>query len=375
MENEILARLEALELGTFQSLSPGQCSTASTSVNSTSRPSGASSPSAAESVLDSEQKQSEKSDHLAGEVYCEIRSTPEKGQSLFATRTIRSGTLIFSEEPLITLSRRNEESHVAIEDAFSAISKKDKKKYLALFDAEKSRMSAVVSIYYSNCYSIDSFVRPDAEDNLDEGGSCIGALASRINHSCLPNVCFSYMPRSAMHPRGQMRFHAIKPIPRGKELVSNYVKNIFEVAANRRQNTLLHYGFKCACESCLQPTHFWAKSDERRRTMKQAIQHLKGFEREWTKRQSPGSNDGPQNLRLCQDALLELSTLEEALIKEHLAYTPLANVYRSCAKWARRRGDSPRPWLLKELDICTIMYGKHSLRSMGVGEEIAMLKE
>ena len=123
---------------------------------------------------------------------CEVRQTPDKGQALFSTRRIRPGTLILVEEPLIALSKELEESYEAIEGAFSKLNKRERKNYLTLFDAKKSRMSAVVSIYYSNCYSTEPFATKSESDRPQawadcEGGSCIGALASRINHSCIPN--------------------------------------------------------------------------------------------------------------------------------------------------------------------------------------------
>jgi hypothetical protein len=75
-------------------------------------------------------------------------------------------------------------------------------------------MTQVVSIYYSNCYNVNRFLK-----NPPNGGSAVGALASMINHSCLPNLLFSY---DGMH--GRMLFYAIQNIPRWKELCKNYEK-------------------------------------------------------------------------------------------------------------------------------------------------------
>lgn len=69
---------------------------------------------------------------------CEVRSTPDRGQALFSTRHIRPGTLMFVEERLVALSKELEESYEAIEAAFITLNRREKKTYLAMFDAKKA---------------------------------------------------------------------------------------------------------------------------------------------------------------------------------------------------------------------------------------------
>lgn len=289
--------------------------------------------------------------------YCEVKSTPDRGQALFATRRIRPGTLIFTEEPLIALSKQLEESYSAIEAAFAGLTKRQKKAYLALFDAKKSRMTAVVSIYYSNCYSTESFA--PANNSNDAFGSCLGSLSSRLNHSCIPNVSFSFTPPSSAHPQGQMRFYAVKAITRGKELLSNYDKSIFEPASQRGRNYRLHYGFSCKCESCLPMTEFWGRSDERRRAMRGCVEVVRSAEKGWLKAidGGQGGND------VCQAAVDALRKLEGLLVKEGLTAVPLANVYRSLTKWTERAGEHSGMWMEKELEVSVTAFGKRSVRS------------
>lgn len=271
------------------------------------------------------------------------------------------------EEPLIALSKELEDSHEAIEAAFAKLDKSEKKTYRSLFDAEKSRMSAVVSIYYSNCYSTEAFVSKTSAGTTKamrdcEGGSCIGALASRINHSCVPNVSFSFSPPSATHPKGQMRFYAIKAISKGKELLSNYDKQIFEPSAKRQQKYQLHYGFSCSCEACAPQSEFWHKSDDRRRAMKEIVAEVKSLERKWQKLVQD-DNGGREVDQVCQAAMEALLRLENLLIKEGLTATPLANAYRSLAKWAGRSEQDPQQWMEKELDVSTAVFGKKGART------------
>jgi hypothetical protein len=378
MESKLLQQLQQLSTDPSFLAIP-----ASSSVSSTSRPASitegsffGSSLTAASSPLASE-------DEVEAPC-CEVRHTPDRGQALYSTRRIRPGTLILTEGPLIALSKELEESYDAIEDAFAKLSKREKKTYLSLFDAQKSRMSAVVSIYYSNCYSTEPFFPADSTASRHTtssspnpsgarsqlvtapNGSCIGALASRINHSCIPNVSFSFIPPSTAHPKGQMRFYAIKAISKGKELLSNYDKNIFEGAAKRQQKYRLHYGFDCACEACVPRTEFWARSDERRRGMKEVVGEVKVLEREWLGVEV----DSSVGKELCRKAMAVLLRLEGLLMKEGLVAAPLANVYRSLGKWSERAGYDARQWKEKELDVSLLVFGARGVRTVALRADL-----
>jgi hypothetical protein len=304
-------------------------------------------------------------------INCEVKATSDRGQAVYATRRLRPGTLIFAEAPLVALTKELEDSSEAIEAAFAKLGKRDKKTYRSLFDAQKSRMSAVVSIYYSNCYSTESFASLPAlgSEILESNrpGSCIGALSSRINHGCIPNVAFSYLLPTAARPTGQMRFYAVRSIARGKELLSNYEKNIFDRMAERQRGFLLHYGFRCSCEACAPRTEFWARSDERRTAMREIVSGLKGFETRWMKLDDVAHE---QRLEICRLAIVELKNLEVLLVKEGLTATPLANAYKSLAKWVERMGKGSRGWREMELKTVVTMSGKNSLRSVFLKEEL-----
>ena len=97
------------------------------------------------------------SDTRPQDLLLELVSTPDRGLALFTTRKIKAGTLILAEQPLISLDKDEEDDPDAIEREFSRLPRSEQKAYLKLFDAQKSRMSRVVSIYYSNCYNCDGF--------------------------------------------------------------------------------------------------------------------------------------------------------------------------------------------------------------------------
>ncbi|KIX00850.1 uncharacterized protein Z518_09915 [Rhinocladiella mackenziei CBS 650.93] len=296
--------------------------------------------------------------------FLKVSSTPDRGLAVFATRKIKAGTLILAEKPLISLDKDKENDYSAIEREFSSLSRADQKAYLKLFDAQKSRMSRVVSIYYSNCYNCDGF------KNDGQGGSAIGAIVSRINHSCVPNVQFSYDGAT-----DEIKFHAIRDMSRGKEVCSNYDKSVFEVTSKRQGKQQMHYGFVCQCEACEPKNEFWAKSDERRKGMYKALRVVQGCEKRYSEtRAHVGA--GEKNDDGVDDALNALVKLERLLLKECLVGVPLANTYRSMAKWAERKGDlqGATKWKIKEMEVCIIGFGKEAARTKAIDAKLKELR-
>lgn len=300
--------------------------------------------------------------------YLEVRSTLDRGLAVFAVRKIKAGTLIHSEDPLFSLCKDEEDDHSAIQREFSKLSHASQKKYLKLFDAEKSRMSRVASIYYSNCYNLDSFA-PDGR-----GGSAVGVLSSRLNHSCIPNVQFSYD-----FGRRQMMFYAIRDIPRGKEVCSSYEKNVFEIASRRKQKLQMYYAFVCHCEACegANKNEFWGRSDERRIAMRDAFKHVQNCEKvflnENDENQDPSSD---HKVKAIEEARLALGKLETLLLKECLTGVVLANIYRGLSKWSERKQLLVEAVKWKEMErlYCELGFGGQALRTKEAGRKLEELK-
>lgn len=76
---------------------------------------------------------------------------------------------------------------------------------------------------------------------------CILDAASRINHSCSPNVNFSFIEE-----HGVVIFVANQPIQKGKQIFISYLKNdLREKKTERRQKYLRrHWNFICRCRRC-----------------------------------------------------------------------------------------------------------------------------
>lgn len=223
-----------------------------------------------------------------------------KGLGVFARQKISAGTLVLAERPLIRLTSDDEErdrrEDSMLEDMYKSLSRSTRKDYLALHDTNKPKYSRVKSIYYSNCYNLQRYTG---------GGSCIGLTASRINHSCVPNVQFSFadnLPHgfrtfddsktedsegstssstcSSTTKNGYMVFFAVKDIAKGKELFSNYSDSDYLVFSDRQNAMLMHYKFLCTCQSCSQ-NEYWAKSDTRRYEMIEHKKNAQQSEKAW----------------------------------------------------------------------------------------------
>jgi hypothetical protein len=378
-DDEIRKSLKGLDVNHF-SASPAPFNLGS---GATSATASTAAPSIISTLLDDTHDNTDASDisddeHDTPPSY-EVRPTKTHGLAVFATRRIPAGTLIFSESPLISLSKAVETDHSIVEEAFNALSKPDRKSYLALYDAKKSRITRAASIYYSNCYSTDDFT--------SSGGSCIGSISSRMNHSCIPNVCFSYLPPSPGFTSGRMQFHALKNIAAGRELFSCYEKNIFLTRQERLSRGIMYYGFECDCEACAPKSGFWEKSDERREHMRKVVKKLKELDREWdAANHANAGKDQAVISGLCEKAVESLGRLERLLTKEGLTHTPLANVYRSVAKWKERCAsavagaqeasassvlEEAMSYRRKELEVCVRCFGEEVARTIKLRKEMA----
>jgi len=354
----------------------------------------------------------------------EVRHTPDKGYALFTSRRIPAGTLILAEAPIIRLTAAEESSpSISVEDIlaqrFQALPKSCQKTYLKLHDSEKASFSRIKSIYFSNCYDLGKLDTGSAY-----GGSAIGLLASRINHSCIPNVQFSFadtVPSHLSHlvsdidqrdasngPRpGLMLFHTLRTLPANRELSSNY-ESIYLTTAQRQVKQQMYYGFRCVCEACTGETDFWAKSDERRIEMIRLKAQVDKAERRWRRfegkshvvslddkndEQQPTSGDTnhpfsenePGTITpvldlvpITKDEMLStllpaLEKLAHLLVKEGLLGMELAHVYKRLAVWSLRANDptGAATWATKERSVCVIAFGEGSWRVEEVDERMA----
>lgn len=85
----------------------------------------------------------------------------------------------------------------------------------------ESLAAQVVNIWRTNSYMLD--------DGITLGSAGVGLTASRLNHSCIPNVYTAYNSKT-----GYMTVQAVKPIAAGDELCTAYINGAAKSRSERR---------------------------------------------------------------------------------------------------------------------------------------------
>lgn len=198
--------------------------------------------------------------HTADALY-EIRSVPTKGYACFALQPLPGGTRILADSPLLIVPIAHY-MHTDIQRAFDALMPADQALYFTLHSAhaqdpttwprtihesvsapERARIreqhnarcaseASLVSVYQTNCMEMGS-------------GAAIFPHASRFNHACNPNACFSWNAGI-----GKETIHAMCDIGEGEEITISYCDMVHE--KRLRAYELKHYGFVCDCRACVE---------------------------------------------------------------------------------------------------------------------------
>ena len=202
------------------------------------------------------------------------RETPDKGKGQFATRKIKEGEIIMDEHPFLTLKIGTDfgefktKYYPYIDDetkakVFKLYNRIDNFKNLDPQTLEKMfsknpalkgwiLASTTEEGKFMNIFSTNSIIMccvddPDPCSNSREAG--LYNEITVINHSCLPNVMWSWVKGDVK--RQQVR--AIKDIEKDEEIVANYHDRIelnYGSRQFRREEMLRVSGFWCQCSEC-----------------------------------------------------------------------------------------------------------------------------
>jgi hypothetical protein len=191
--------------------------------------------------------------------YYEICAIPGKGYGCLALKSIKRGTRILADDPLLVVPIA-EYMQEDIQKAFDKLSPEQKNMYFTLHsghgqdpkawpsrihesvnewerkriqeqhNARVGKEATLISIFQINCMELES-------------GAGIFPHAARFNHSCNPNACFSW--NSAI---GKETIHTMADIRAGDEITVSYCDMIHDKTL--RAWELRHYGFVCDCRAC-----------------------------------------------------------------------------------------------------------------------------
>ena len=196
----------------------------------------------------------------------EVRTSAGKGLGTFALRDIKRGTRIICEKPLMRLPSSN---GLTVLSQFPKLSEAEQATYSSLSChsgavlAEKGKFLRMGAKFLPSDEQLKLMAIASTNSFAAEGGCVICPQASRINHSCLPNVhhCWN-------ESLGAETVHAVRDILEGEEILTTYIK-ICEDRTLRRENLLGIYGFECTCPCCDVSTPFGKASEKRRRRLLQ----------------------------------------------------------------------------------------------------------
>jgi hypothetical protein len=175
---------------------------------------------------------------LDGRWLIEVKETPEKGLGIFAKMQIPRGTRIIAETPLLRATAFSTHC-VNVQDAFERLSSAKQHAYLQLHGYASPTLKKD-----NNWPSLPELNRKVlAIFAANRWGSDVFWLASRFNHSCIPNVHNAYNPTIRMET-----FHSTRDIEAGEELTISYVSGIS--VRDERQAQLKSWGFQCSCPAC-----------------------------------------------------------------------------------------------------------------------------
>lgn len=107
---------------------------------------------------------------------------------------------------------------------------KERQRIQEQHDARTGKTASVISIFQTNCMEM-------------EKGAAVFPHASRFNHSCNPNACFTW--NSAI---GKETIHIMNDVLGGEQITLSYCDMVHD--RKLRSWELKHYGFVCDCRAC-----------------------------------------------------------------------------------------------------------------------------
>ncbi|KAJ7091125.1 hypothetical protein C8R44DRAFT_891532 [Mycena epipterygia] len=202
----------------------------------------------------------------------ELRSAGAKGMGMFATQDIRAAALIHVEYPTtVTQNTMVLNFGLTKTEAYRELVRRVPEKTLpALLQLNNSQPPEVCDleegILRSNTFGVE-IPAPSIPSSSAMGHNALFLQASRLNHSCAPNVVHRFDPEFFT-----LSIHAICPIAKGEEIVHSYIDLASAVKREARRSLLRDlFHFECICSRCALPDAATVdESDARRQRLHDA---------------------------------------------------------------------------------------------------------
>lgn len=198
-----------------------------------------------------------------------------RGKGLRSTKAFKPGDVILVEPPLLRWPRNGPVAEMVPIRAYLRLRQREQAAVLGLYcpgELSPDGWGSLVGVHGENLdellevsglspQNIPKDLREtlcrllavaDANSATGTNFSAIYELFSRMNHSCLPNVC------TATKSSGEIAMVAAFPIERGEELCTEYVdadpvlplQDLLVLPTALRRARLRRWGFKCTCPRC-----------------------------------------------------------------------------------------------------------------------------
>ncbi|ODO01814.1 hypothetical protein L198_02541 [Cryptococcus wingfieldii CBS 7118] len=183
-----------------------------------------------------------------------IQPIPGKGRGLIANQHIPRGTLLISDEPLLTFRPATKDGRARAIELYQQLPY-DKKIAVEAFREGHGRMSLRQVLLVVGL-------------PIEQQGGRAGVFenASLLNHSCIPNCyhCWDGV-------KGQEIVHALIDIPAGAELTIDYTSDDSLLFYQRQGELQRRFHFTCSCPLCSLPRRERKKSANRRHRYTQLV--------------------------------------------------------------------------------------------------------
>ena len=239
-----------------------------------------------------------------------VKRSPGKGQGVFAARDVSKGERILVDTPFFVVPRPYDKHKVLSEFELMPLARRQQ--YMQLYCPDRFDdlyMTDVMRIFEANCFNIGD-------------KAAMFLTATRFNHSCLPNIYYSWSEK-----RNEIVFHSMINILDGEEMTICYGYPF--LTCLERHSELHIYNFWCLCPACQIETAFGRASQSRRLEMRALNEQIIMFQ-----------NDLNEALLIygLRDPLTAVLRLIE-VIKEEGLHGELMMPYRSAADYLKGRGN------------------------------------
>ncbi|GAA5831694.1 hypothetical protein JCM11251_000796 [Rhodosporidiobolus azoricus] len=201
-----------------------------------------------------------------------VRSaTDGAGLGAFASRDIGMGEMLIAERPLCVWPNGIDEQQAR--ELFDQMSEKQKKVFMDLTDGGEEARGKLDPIRLRR--ACNGFNLPAPGFGGVGKGRNMGFVFPAIARS--PN-CAQVMNWNTL----RLELYAVTPVSAGSELNIEYLPNLLTLTRLERQNALMtSFGFsRCLCPVCTAPPDEVAKSDARRREIREIVNGLRGGARD-----------------------------------------------------------------------------------------------